>query len=89
MMSPRRTKPKPPASGSPEPGKAGVEKFPHELRAGGVILDEHDDAWELLGRPTKVVGAQDLVTTMRRVDRPAETREARWRAHERVRVRRA
>ena len=89
-MTPRRAKPKPPASEIPaSPGKAGAEKFPHELRAGDVILDEHYDAWELLGRPTNVVGAQDLVATMRRVDRPAETREGRWRAHERVRVRRA
>jgi hypothetical protein len=88
-MSPRRTKPKPPASGTPAPSKAGTEKFPHELRAGDVVLDENDHAWELLGRPTKVVGAQDFVTTMRSVDRPADVREGRWRAHERVRVRRA
>ena len=87
-MTPRRAKPKPPASGSPEPGKAGVEKFPHELRAGDVILDEAGLAWELVGRPTKVVGAQEFVTTMQRVDMPAVVQEARWRAHERVKVRR-
>jgi hypothetical protein len=85
-MTPRRTKSKPPASEIPT---SPAKKFPPELRAGDVIVDEHDDAWELLGRPTKVVGAQDLVTTMRRVDRPAEIREGRWKAHQRVRVRRA
>ena len=89
-MTPRRTKSKPPANEIPtSSGKAGAKKFPHELRAGDVVLDEHDDAWELLGRPTKVVGAQDFVTTMQRVDMPAVVQEARWRADERVRVRRA
>jgi hypothetical protein len=88
-MTPRRTKPKPPTSETPTSGKAGAEKFPHDLRAGDVVLDEHGDAWELLGRPTKVVGAQEFVTTMQRVDMPAVVQEARWRAHERVKVRRA
>jgi hypothetical protein len=65
------------------------EVFPHQLRAGDVIVDEHAMEWELLGRSTKVVGSQDFTTTIRRVDRPADTREGRWRAPERVRVRRA
>jgi hypothetical protein len=42
-----------------------------------------------MGRPAKSVGTQDFVTTIRRVDRPADIREERWRAHERVKVRRA
>jgi hypothetical protein len=88
-MTRRRAQPKPLASGPPAPSKAGTEKFPHELRAGDVVIDEHGDEWELLGRPTKVVGAQDFVTTARRVDRLADMREERWRAHERVRMRRS
>lgn len=85
---PRRTKPKPPASGSRKPETAGAEVFPHQLRAGDVVLDEHDDAWKLLGRPIKVVGAQDFVTTMRRTD-PASRRPGRsMKARERIRVRR-
>jgi hypothetical protein len=91
-MSPRparRTRRKPPPTTSPKPGKAGLEVFPHQLRAGDVIIDEHGDEWELMGRPAKSVGTQDFVTTIRRVDRPADMREERWRAHERVRVRRA
>ena len=64
-----RAKGKPQRAG-PEPGKAGPEVFPHQLRAGDVVLYEHGDAWELLGRPTKSVGTQDFVTTTGRVDRP-------------------
>jgi hypothetical protein len=83
----RRTKSKP-ATGSPKPPKAGPEVFPHQLRAGEVIKDEHGDEWELMGRPAKSVGTQDYATTVRHVDRPADMREERWRAHERVRGRR-
>jgi hypothetical protein len=86
-VTPRRAKGKPQRAG-PEPGKAGSEVFPHQLRAGDVVLYEHGDGWELLGRPTKSVGTQDFVTTIRRVDRPADMREERWRAHERVKARR-
>jgi hypothetical protein len=85
----RRSKSKPTASNSPAPEAPSTGVFPHQLRAGDVVLDEHDDARELLGRPTKVVGAQDFVTTMRRVSSSADIREGRWKAHERVRVRRA
>jgi hypothetical protein len=60
----------------------------HELRAGDVIADEQGDEWELVGQPAKSVGTQDFVTTIRRVDRPADMREERWRAHERVKARR-
>jgi hypothetical protein len=83
----RRREPLPPASGSPKAEKSGAKVFPHELRAGDVITDEHGDEWKLVGQPSKSVGTQDFVTTVRRVDRPADIREARWRAHERVRVR--
>jgi hypothetical protein len=54
-----------------------------------VVTDERGDEWELRGHPTKVVGAQDFFATVRRVDSPAETREARWRARERVRIKRS
>ena len=82
----RRAKPKPP-TGSPKPPKAGLEVFPHQLRAGDRFTDEQGVECELVSQPTKSVGTQDFVATVRPVDRPAETREARWRAHERVRVR--
>jgi hypothetical protein len=36
----------------------------------------------------KVVGVQEFTATARRPDRPAEIHEARWRTHERVKVRR-
>ena len=49
------------------------------LRGGPVLR------WGVLA-PGTIAG--DFVATVRPVDRPAETREARWRAHERVKVRR-
>jgi hypothetical protein len=70
------------------PATPGAEVFPHQLRAGDVVLDEHGDEWELVGQPAKSVGTQEFVTTMRHVDRPADMRDVRWRAHERVKVRR-
>ena len=83
----RARKTRPPASAAPkaEEGLPGID--PHELRAGDVIADQHGDEWELTGQPIKSVGTQDYVATIRRVDRPADMREERWRAHERVRVR--
>jgi hypothetical protein len=83
-----RRRKSPAAAGSPKPAAGGADVFPHQLRAGDVVIDDHGDKWELIGRPAKSVGTQEFVTTVRRVDRPAESREARWRAHERVRVRR-
>ena len=53
------------------------------------IIDEHGDEWELMVHPSKVVGANDFTATVRRVDDPTETRPLRWKAHERVKVRRA
>jgi hypothetical protein len=81
----RRSKKQPSEASKPKEGVAGL--YPHELRAGDIITDENGDEWELVGQPVKVVGAQDFTTTIRRVDRPIDTREGRWRAHERVRVR--
>jgi hypothetical protein len=79
------------ASGSPEEGVLHV--YPPELRAGDIITDERGDQWELVSGATKAPGALEFVATMRRVDSPAdspaETREARWRAHERVKIRRS
>jgi hypothetical protein len=74
---------------APPPSAAEPGVFSHQLRAGDVVIDEHGIAWELLGRPTKVVGSHDYVTTIRRVDRPVDTKEGRWPAHERVKVKRA
>jgi hypothetical protein len=85
----RRSKPRPPTSGETKPEEAFPGLYPHELRAGDIVTDEHGDEWELMGRLAKSVGTQDFVTTIRHVDRPADMREERWRAHERVRVRRA
>jgi hypothetical protein len=97
----RRSKSRPPASAKPKPEERAPGLFPHQLRDGDVITDEHGIAWELLGRPAKRVGSRDYVTTLRRVDRAAtdqkgtaplfsmDTKEGRWVAHERVRVRRA
>jgi hypothetical protein len=52
-----RAKGKPQRAG-PEPGKAGPEVFPHQLRAGDVITDEYGDEWELVGQPAKSVGTR-------------------------------
>ena len=87
-LTPRRSKPRPAATAASKSAKSGLDVFPHQLRAGDIITDEHGDEWELMGRPAKSVGTQDFVTTIRRVDRPADMREERWRAHERVKVRR-
>ena len=86
-MTPRQ-KPRLAATPTSKSAKPGLDVFPHQLRAGDIITDEHGDEWELVGQPAKSVGTQDFVTTIRRVDPPADTREARWRAHERVRGRR-
>lgn len=75
-------------SGSPKPEEGGLHVHPHELRAGDIVTDEHGDEWELMSRATRVVGGVDFVATVRRVDSPTETREARWRAVERVKIRR-
>jgi hypothetical protein len=86
-MAQRRRKPQPGASESPKPSDAGLEVYPHELRAGDRVTDEARE-WELLGHPSKVVGANDFTATMRCVASPPDTREGRWRAHERVQSRR-
>ena len=77
-----------PGSGSAKAEEGSLQVFPPELRAGDVITDERGDEWELPSGATKVAGTLDFVATVRRVDNPAETREARWRAHERVKIRR-
>jgi len=87
-MTPRRHKPRAQASESPQPEKTGLEVYPHELRTSDRFPHEAEE-WELVGHPSKIVGANDFVATIRRVENPAETREARWRAHARVKVRRA
>jgi hypothetical protein len=89
VTPPRRRKASAPASDAPTRDGADAGVFPHQLRAGDVIVDEHGIAWELLGRPSKSVGTQDFVVRTRRIDRAADMREERWRAHERVKVRRA
>jgi hypothetical protein len=70
------------------PKKEGPELYPHELRPGDRFTDEQGVELELLSQPIKVVGVQEFTATARRSDRPAEIQEARWRAHERVKVRR-
>jgi hypothetical protein len=85
-VTPRRSKTLA-ASESRQPAKPGLKVFPHQLRVGDVVIDESGAAWALFGRPIKIVGTQDFVSAMRRVDRPADIREGRWKAHERVRVR--
>ena len=88
-MTPRRTKGKAPTSESPKRlPKADQGVYPHQLRSGDVITDEQGVELELLSQPMKVVGVQEFTATPRRPDRPAEIHEARWRTHERVKVRR-
>src|SRR5262245_20411612 len=83
-----------PASRGNESAKAeegSLHLYPPQLRAGDIITDERGDEWELISGATKVVGSLDFAAPVRRVDSradsPAETREARWRAHERVTIR--
>jgi hypothetical protein len=87
------TVPARPASGSPKPEEGELQVYPSELRVGDIVTDERGDDWELTGRATRVAGTLDFGATVRRVDgpadSPAETREARWRAHERVKIRRS
>ena len=84
----RRSKTRPPASRVPKPEREGRELYPHELRPGDRFTDEQGVELELLSQPIKVVGVQEFTATARRPDRPAEIQEVRWRAHERVKVRR-
>jgi hypothetical protein len=62
------------------------------VRAGDIVTDERGDQWELMSGTTKLAGSLDFVASVRRVDSPAdspaETREARWRAYQRVKIRR-
>ena len=78
-----------PESGLPK-AEDGLYVYPPELRAGDIFTDERGDEWELMGRATRGAGTLDFVATVRRVegqaDSPAETREVRWRAHERVKI---
>ena len=81
-----------PGSGSAKAEEGALHVYPPQLRAGDIITDERGDEWELVGGATKVSGSLDFVATVRRVestaDSPVETREARWRAYERVKIRR-
>jgi hypothetical protein len=87
------TVPARPGSGSPLPEEGVLHVYPPELRAGDIVTDERGDQWQLMSGATRVTGALDFVAIVRRVDSPAdspaETREARWRAHERVKIRRS
>jgi len=87
------TVPARPASGSPMPEEGVLHVYPPELRAGDIVADEHGDQWELVSGATRAPGALEFVAPVRRVDAPAdgqaETREARWRATERVKIRRS
>ena len=87
------TVPARPGSGSALSEEGVLHVYPPELRAGDIVTDEHGDQWELTTGAAKVPGALEFVATVRRggtpTDSPAETREARWRAHERVKIRRS
>ena len=81
-----------PARPGTEPAKAedgSLHVYPPQLRAGDIITDERGDEWELVSGATRVVGTLDFVATVRRVDSPSDTREARWRPQERVKIRRS
>src|SRR5262245_4744967 len=82
-----------PGIGSTKPEESGLHVHPPELRAGDIVTDEHGQEWELMSRATRAAGTLDFVATVRRLDSPpdgpAETREARWRATERVTIRRS
>ena len=85
-----------PARQGSESAKAeegSLHVYPPQLRAGDIITDERGDEWELTSGATRIAGTLDFSATVRRVDSPpdspAETREARWRAHERVKIRRS
>ena len=81
-----------PGGGSPKPEEGVLHVYPPELRAGDIVTDERGDQWELMSGAAKVAGTLDSAATVRRVDSPedspAETREIRWRAYERVTIRR-
>ena len=83
------TVPARPGSGLAKSEEGSLHVYPPQLRAGDIITDERGDEWELMSGATKVAGTLDFVATVRRVDSPAVTREARWRALERVKIRRS
>jgi len=62
--------------------------YPPQLRAGDIITDEGGDEWELVSGAARADGTLDFVATVRRVASPSDTREIRWRANERVAIRR-
>ena len=83
------TVPARPGSGSAKAEEGSLYVYAPRLRAGDIITDERGDEWELMSGAAKVVGTLDFAATVRRVDSPADTREVRWPAQERLKIRRS
>jgi hypothetical protein len=59
-----------------------------ELQIGDRLTDETGE-WEVIGRPYTTAGGKDARVRVQRVGKPGGTEIRIWRAHERVRVKRA
>jgi hypothetical protein len=62
--------------------------LPMELQIGDRLTDETGE-WEIIGRPYTTNAGKDARVRVRRVGQPNDTEIRIWRAHERVRVKRA
>jgi hypothetical protein len=79
---------KPPAP-TPDPSKPPeIRVLPMELQVGDRLAYETGD-WEVIGRPYTTNSGKDARVRVRRIGQPDVTEIRIWRAHERVRVKRA
>ena len=80
-------KPKPEKGRESEP--AGTTRvLPMQLQMGDRLTDDTGE-WEVVGRPYTTARGKDARVRVQRVLKPGGTEIRIWRAHERVRVKRA
>jgi hypothetical protein len=80
-------KPKPEKGRESEP--AGTTRIlPMQLQMGDRLTDDAGE-WEVVGRPYTTARGKDARVRVQRVPKPGGTEIRIWRAHERVRVKRA
>jgi hypothetical protein len=76
---------KPPEKPAKPPG---IRVLPMQLQVGDRLTDETGD-WEVIGRPYTTAGGRDARVRVQRMGEPGGIEIRIWRAHERVRVKRA
>jgi hypothetical protein len=73
----------------PKPERVGTTRvLPMQLQMGDRLTDETGE-WEVVGRPYTTARGKDARVRVQRAGKPGGTEIRIWRAHERVRVKRA